>query len=109
MSSPAYITLDGSSSVLQSIGTSFFLTTDGGAREVTGIDGVGAQDGDEIKLANHGPDDIVLRHDAGAPGNSLFLPGNTDRTIAPNGQFTWYIRSSEHPLGDGWANGEDPA
>jgi hypothetical protein len=108
MSSPAYVTLDGSSSVLPSIGKSFFLKTSGGPREITGIEG-GFQDGDEVKLANNGPDNIVLRHDAGSPGNSLFLSGNVDRTILPNGQFTWYIRSPEHPLGNGWANGEDPA
>ena len=109
MPTPAYVELDGVSSVITAIGDSFFLTTTGGPREITGIVGDGIQDGTEVKIANHGPDEVTLRHNAGASGESLFLPGSIDRTIQPTGQFSWYIRSASHPLGDGWANGEDPA
>lgn len=91
-------------------GDAYFISTGsvGATCYIDGIHGDGIQDGTEYKVFNLGPNDVVLRHNTGSAGEKLFLPSGTNRTLTPTGSAYWLVRSSVHPIGDGWSNGEDP-
>lgn len=112
MGSPVYIPEDTGNDypdVLPSTGDSYFISTNGQNRVFRGIDGYGVQAGSEVKIINNGPETVTLTHDDGTVDHPMFLPGDTDRVLGPNGQAYWLVRNDGHPRGDGWANGEDPA
>jgi hypothetical protein len=112
MGSPVYIPDDTGGvypDVLPSTGDSYFISTNGQARTFYGIDGQGVQAGAEVKIINNGPEDVTLVHHDPNVSHPMFLPGDVDRVLGPNGQSYWMVRNEMHPHGDGWVNGEDPA